>query len=281
MKKLGIPLLITLILSSGVQANEKQKMHPVFDVTKGTKTFLHQVLPDIKKKKIIFVGENHDLKSHHLAQLRIIRALHESPVPVAVGLEMFGTHSQAALDRWINGQLSDEGFQKVYYENWNVPWPLYSMIFEYVREMRIPLVGLNVARAITRHVASEGFQSLSREERNKLPDVACKVDPDYMAFIRRAYGAHAHGGLNFTYFCEAQLVWDTVMAINAIEYLQAHPNYSLALLAGTGHAWKKGIPEQIRRRSRLPYTVLLPHIPGNIEPESISAEDADYILLDL
>ena len=102
-----------------------------------------------------------------------------------------------------------------------------------------------------------------------------------MAFIREAYGAYAHGRMNFTYFCEAQLVWDTAMAVHALGYLQAHPGLAMIILAGTGHAWKKGIPAQLRKRSPLPYTVFLPEIPGEIEERRIGTGDADYLLLNL
>ena len=69
------------------------------------------------------------------------------------------------------------------------------------------------------------------------------------------------------------------MAINALKYLAANPGYTIVLLAGTGHAWKKAIPEQIRKRSPLSYTVILPRIPGQIEPGIVTNEDTDYIML--
>jgi uncharacterized iron-regulated protein len=280
MKQLFGALIAMMIFNGSVWADANFEEYQLLDISRGKKITLSQALPDLRKKRIIFVGEYHDQKSHHVAQLKIIQAIHGSGVPVAIGLEMFRTDSQNALDRWVSGKMSERDFQGVYYENWNSPWPLYSMIFEYAREMKIPLVGLNVPRAITMQVAQGGFQSLSKEEKEELPNVVCKVDRDYMAFVKRAYGAHAHGQLNFTYFCEAQLVWDKVMAINALAYLKAHPNFSMILLTGTGHAWKKGIPAQVRQRSELPYSVIFPQIARNIEPGTVSGKDADYIILD-
>jgi len=60
------------------------------------------------------------------------------------------------------------------------------MIFEYAREKRIPLVGLNVPRDVTRQVALEGFQSLSRKDKARIHSVTCRVDREYMDFIKRA-----------------------------------------------------------------------------------------------
>jgi uncharacterized iron-regulated protein len=109
--------------------------------------------------------------------------------------------------------------------------------------------------------------------------VECNVGAEYMAFIKRAYGAHAHGQINFDNFCEAQLVWDKVMAIQVQRYLESNPSRVMIILAGTGHAWKKGIPEQIRLRSSLPYAVILPEAPDAIEKSTVSPEDADYLVL--
>jgi uncharacterized iron-regulated protein len=253
----------------------------LFDLAKKKETKLAEALPGLQGKKIVLVGEQHDQKGHHAAQLEIIKALHKSGTPVAVALEMFRTDSQDALDQWVNDRISEKQFQKIYYDNWGFPWALYSLIFDFAREVKIPLVALNVPRAVTQQVARGGFKSLSEEQRADLPFVECRVDPEYMDFIRRAYGAHGHGQMNFTNFCEAQLVWDTAMALHSIAYVKKHPDRTLVLLAGTGHAWKKGIPERIKERSSTSYAVLLPEIPDHLDKDSVTADDADFLMLDV
>jgi uncharacterized iron-regulated protein len=280
MKRLSGATVALLLLTSSVWSGRSFEHLRLFEVATDKETSLAQALPEMREKRIILVGEYHDRKSHHMAQLLIIKAMHQSGIPLAIGLEMFRADSQHVIDSWVGGKMKKEDFQEAYYDNWNFPWPLYGMIFEYAREKRIPLVGLNVPRDVTRQVAIRGFESLSKKQKTKIPNVTCKVDRDYLDFIKRAYGAHAHGQLNFTYFCEAQLVWDKAMAIYALDYLKAHPNTSMVLLAGTGHAWKRGIPEQLRQLSELPYTVVLPKVSGRIEPGAVNEKDTDYIWLD-
>ena len=251
----------------------------LFDLAKKKKTKLAEALPGLQGKKIVLVGEQHDRKGHHAAQLEIIKSLHRSGAPVSIGLEMFRTSNQDALDQWVNGRRSEKEFQKVFYDNWGFSWSLYSMIFGFAREAKIPIVGLNVPRAVTQQVARGGFRSLSEEQRANLPFVECRVDPEYMDFIQRAYGAHGHGQMNFTNFCEAQLVWDKAMAVHALRYVKKNPDRTFVLLAGIGHAWKKGIPEWIKESSSLTYAVLLPEIPENLEKDTITLEDADYLML--
>ena len=242
---------------------------------------LSEAMDDSKRAQLIFVGENHVENSHHRAQLAVIRVLHGTGVSLVLGLEMFRRQSQEGLDRWIAGELSRREFQSIYYDNWNYPWTLYRDIFLYARKHKIPIIGLNVPRDITRQVARQGFASLTPEQIGELPEVACNVDQTYMEFIRRSFGAHAHGHTNFTYFCEAQIVWDTAMAWTLLTYLKKNPEATAVVLAGGGHAWKRGIPEQVRRRSDVPYRVILPEEQGRLDRDTVSPEDADYLWLSM
>jgi uncharacterized iron-regulated protein len=240
-----------------------------------------QMIEDIRKAKLIFVGETHDNKMHHRFQLDVIKGLHDLKIPIAVGLEMFTADNQAILDRWTAGTISEDNFIQAYYANWNFPWPLYGDIFLYAKDNRIPLIGLNVSPEIAQKVAQSGFSFLTKEEREKLPpETGCVVDKEYMEFIRRAYAMHGHRDKQFLYFCEAQLLWDQVMARNLLEFLRKNPDKTVVVLTGNGHAWKRGIPEQVRTLSeKTHYRVLLPFVSGYIGPSEIAYEDADYILL--
>jgi uncharacterized iron-regulated protein len=249
----------------------------ITDVDSGREMRLSEALGALKRNRIIFVGEIHDNPTHHQGQLDVIRALHESGTPVAVGMEMFRKESQDSLDRWVAGEMTSGDFRKVYDDNWNFPWHLYAGIFEYAREEGIPLVGLNVSKGITRQVARGGFQSLDAAQRASLPLVTCHVDDRYMAYIKESFGMHGHGQLDFTYFCEAQLLWDKAMAVHALAYLYEHPDVVLIIVTGRGHAQKMGIPAQIRKRSALPHAVLLPRMAEGLISGPLGSEDADYV----
>ncbi len=262
-------------------AEKEQIPLVIYDVRTGADTTLRDVLPHLRKVRLIFIGEVHDNRNHHRAQLEVVKALTESGVPVAIGLEMFSRDSQPELDRWTGGTTSESAFQKIYEDNWNLSWSLYSDIFRYARKKRIPMVGLNVPEKITEQVARHGFSSLTPSQKNAFPDVTCKVDPAYQEFAKRAHGIHGHVGMDFAHFCEAQLLWDTAMAMNAIEYLESHPQVTLVVLTGSGHAWRQGIPNQVARRSGLPYRVILPEALGLGEKARITKADADYLWLGL
>jgi uncharacterized iron-regulated protein len=272
----GAVLAFSLVLCSHAPTPDK-----ILRVSDGAILSLTEIVDDLSAARLVFVGEIHTVASHHRAQVKVIRALNAHSPSVAIGLEMFRRESQAALDRWVRGELSEKEFQKIYFSNWNYPWPLYRDIFVYAREHKVPLIGLNVPREITRQVAREGFASLSPEQRRDLPMVTCRIDPEYMDFIRRSLAMHGHGGLDFNKFCEAQLVWDTAMAWSLLDYLKKEPKSTVVVIAGKGHSWKPGIPAQIRSRSEVPLRVMLPEIPGRVERGAISEAEADYVWLGL
>ena len=284
MKPFRLPLIVSLlvllslpiVLCSHVPVTDR-----ILRVSDGQIVSLPDIVKDLKESQLVFVGEIHTSKSHHNAQLETIRTLKEANATVAIGFEMFRRDSQSDLDRWVKGELSEKKFETIYYKNWNYPWPLYKDIFLYAKEHKIPMVGLNVPPEVTRQVAREGFASLTPKQRGDLPMVTCRVDPEYMAFVRRSLGMHGHGGMEFTNFCEAQLVWDTAMAWSLLLYLEENPEATVVVVAGSGHSWKLGIPAQIRSRSELPFRVILPEIPGRIEGGNISLAEADYVWLGL
>ncbi len=263
----------------GCGASQAKGRAPLYDLASGRYLSEKQFLDRILEARIILVGEHHTNSKHHDAQLSVIKQFVQAGVDVAVGLEMFRQDSQADLDQWVAGRLAEDDFKSIYLKNWNFPWPIYRDIFLYAKENGIALVGLNVSEGITRQVAYHGFDSLTERQRDTIGNISCNVSKEYREFIEDAFGAHAHGRLNFNNFCEAQLIWDTVMAQNAMAYLDLHPQKRLVILAGTGHARKMGISAQIKSRDGPQTLVILPEVEGHITTETMGLNDADFLFI--
>ncbi len=281
MKKfLVFTTMLFLVLSASVRSD--RPIQRVLRVSDGKIISFDEMLDDLKKASIVYVGEVHDIPAHHLNQLEIISALHEADRPMAVGLEMFRAENQKALDLWVKGRMPLDQFLPVYYSNWTMPWPLYRDIFLYVREHELDTLGLNIPDAISKKISEKGFGSLTADEKKQLPPgISCNVDPTYMEFIRRAYAGHAHQDKGFVNFCEAQMVWDKSMAWHVAQFLRKNPDKTVIVLAGIGHAWRRGIPEQVELDPKK-YTsrVVLPAIPDAVDRKTVTTADADYLMLD-
>lgn len=267
-----LPFLVFFVILGCGRSNAH-----IYRVADGTTPDFERVIEDLLQSQVILVGETHDNPAHHRAQLQIINALWEKGTAVAIGLEMFRSDSQEALDQWVAGHLSEQEFEKIFHQNW-INWDVYSEILHYARLHNIPVVGLNLDRDITSRVARGGFASLPKEQLRKLPVAICNVDPVYEQFIRRALGKHTND-IAFKNFCEAQLLWDMVMAENIVSFLQENPEYMMVVLAGQGHSWKHGIPTQIEKLSDYSYRVLLPEESGRTDQQHTTEADADYLLL--
>jgi uncharacterized iron-regulated protein len=194
---------------------------------------------------------------------------------------MFRADSQQALDDWVRGTSSLDQFLTAYYDNWRQPWPWYRDIFLYAREHGIALIGLNISGTITEQVARRGFRALDDTQKKQLPPgISCDIDPTYMDFIRKAYARHSPNvDRQFQNFCEAQMVWDKAMAWRLIEFKKKQPDKNVIVLAGVGHAWKRGIPEQVARQSKFSAQIILPLIPGHVDLKTVTVADADYVLM--
>lgn len=277
-KRLTVLLIIGVLLS-GCRALLGTETLYLYDLERQRTLVGSDAVERLREGRIVLVGEQHTNAWHHHVQLEVIRALHRSGARPAIGLEMFRHENQADLDDWVAGRIDEPSFQQRYVENWNYDWSFYRSIFLYAREHAIPMVGLNVPREISRQVARHGFESLTAAQRGLLDDVTCDVSPEYREFIRRAHEAHAHGRMDFDHFCQAQLLWDTAMAVHALRYLEQNEQRTLVLLAGSGHARKMGIPTQLRQRAPWPLVVVLPETPGVFEPGRLTADDADVLFL--
>jgi uncharacterized iron-regulated protein len=268
--------LLLLLLSFTLVGINYSSAH-TFDLNRLDVTTLDKMIVDLSGAQVVFIGETHDQVSHHAAQLQVIRELHEAGIPVSVGLEMFRQDGQVNLDRWVAGDMDEDSFKEVYVRHWG-DWHLYRDIFIYARDNRIPLVGLNIPRQLVNQVARRGFDSLSAEQRKDLPLAYCNISPRYREFMTRTLQGHPLEGTAFEYFCEAQILWDASMALILEEYLRENPQRTVVVLAGNGHAWKHGIPEQLLRSGEYRIRVLLPEIPGRVDRSTTSLDEADYLL---
>lgn len=281
MKSIHRSILPLLIACVAVMLPTSALSHPhIIDAAEKIEISKSELLNDLRQAQVIFMGEFHDHTGHHQAQLAVIKALADDDRPLAIGLEMFRSDSQQALDRWTADELPVETFLTTYYDNWSM-WPEYRDIFLYSKNENLKMLGLNIPRSITSKVASEGFDSLSDEERQMLGNVQCQVSPDYSDFIRQAMGGHGGHGDRYVYFCEAQLLWDTMMARNLVDFLKDNPDYRVVVLAGSGHAWKFGIPQQMLKDADLSYRVVLPEDAVRVNRVNVNQEITDYLWLDV
>ncbi len=211
--------------------------------------------------RVIYIGEQHTKFSHHIIQYQIIKDLYEMGMDLAIGMEMFSRSYQKYLDMYIKGDISEKEFLKRtnYFTQWKYDYNYYKPILRYARKNKIPVLGLNLDLSIIEKVARKGIDSLSKEEKEKLPEEIDFSNLAYKKYLYRIYSMHTHGDLkDFQNFYQSQLLWDETMAETASKYLKKHPEKTLIVLAGNGHLmYGYGIPDRVKRRVNLPQSIIL------------------------
>jgi len=240
-------------------------------------TTVDSIIPYLTASRIIYVGEKHDRFAHHINQLQIIKKIHNAGYKLAVGMEMFQKPFQQVLDDYLAGRIDEHKFlQKTeYFSRWRYDYNLYKPIIDYIKQQNLPLVALNVQGDISRKVAREGIYNLSDKEKKQLPRSIDFSNERYRRNLNEVFPLHKGQAelKDFSFFLQAQILWDETMAESAQQFLTGNPESKLVILAGNGHVRHKyGIPERLYRRNHEPFTVV-------VQDEEIEDGIADYVLM--
>jgi len=227
---------------------------------------------------VVFVGETHDLYGHHLAQLQVIKALHQKHPDLAIGMEMFQQPFQQYLDAYIDGRIDEaEMLRKTeWFDRWRYDFRHYKPILDYAKRHKIPVIALNIPFELKDRVSQVGLKGLTAEERARIPADMDDSDMEYRERLRTVFHRHAGGGTRngFERFVQVQLLWDESMAERAARYLQEHPERRLVVLAGGGHLmYGSGIPNRVKRRVDVETAIILP---GDKQP--VRPGMADFLI---
>jgi aminopeptidase N len=237
---------------------------------------LDEIIAQIYKKPVIYIGERHGNYEDHKLQLKIIMGLHEKGRKFAVGMEMFQRPFQPAIDEYLAGAVDERQFLKSteYFKRWQFDYNLYREIVEYAKAKNIAIVALNQWSEITKKVAKEGLDGLDFLEKREIPEGMDMADEDYRNLLSSVFQSHRQrDNINFDYFYQSQLLWDETMAHTADEFLKKNPDCQMVLLAGVGHIMHGyGIPKRLFRLNGKDFVTLMP---STSTPE---VDIADYVL---
>ncbi len=253
---------IRLEISRGITAIAAKDIFPV-----------KKIVRYISGDRVVYVSEQHDQAGHHIAQLKIIKLLHQRGVKIAVGMEMFQRPFQKALDSYMAGEIDERTFlrESEYFKRWGFDYHLYRPIIEYCRENGIPVVALNLIKEISTKIAREGIKGLSKDEKAALPKEIDDSNRRYREHLQDVFKQHGQSQVgSFEYFFQAQLSWDETMAETVSNYLAEHSDASMVVLAGAGHiAYGFGIPSRVARRMPgIEYSIIINDPGDDMVPEA-------------
>ena len=163
----------------------------ILSAATGAPVSFDELMADVRTARVVYVGEMHTSARHHEIQLKVIRALHDEGIRLAVGMEMFDRSYQTVLDLWAAGGLDEEAFLRRthWYANWRFDYGLYRSILDYIRTEQIPLVALNVPFSIPPKIRVGGTEYLTEYEKGYLPGRWTRALPLTGVTLKRCSGS--------------------------------------------------------------------------------------------
>ncbi len=106
-----------LLCSSAATAESTANPQPQQNYTN------QEILQQLVKARVVYLGETHDSIEDHQAQRAIIREMQRQNPKIAIALEMFQRPFQSVLDQYLAGKLTEEELvkQTEYNQRWRFP----------------------------------------------------------------------------------------------------------------------------------------------------------------
>ncbi|MBK1839850.1 ChaN family lipoprotein [Azospirillum sp. YIM B02556] len=228
------------------------------------------LLRRLAEAPVVLLGEQHDKADHHRWQLHTLAGLHALNPDLAVGMEMLPRRLQPVLDRWVAGEMTEGEFLKE--TDWRTVWgfdpQFYLPILQFARLHRLPVVALNVDRALISRTARNGWAAIPEADREGVGTPAAPTAA-YRSRLIETLAAHDRSEARSaapddaansaaTRFIEAQGVWDRAMAEKIAETRRTTGRIVVGIL-GEGHvAGREGVPHQLADLGIGDSAVLLP-----------------------
>jgi len=250
-------LTLTLMFSLNVQADE----HTDEQCIKNAKWLLpesgktlttEEYLPRLYKENMILLGEHHENLSHHQWQLSLLKKLYNNNPKLIIGLEMFPRRMQSLLDQWINKTINQAEFINASdWDNiWSFDFNFYQPLLSFARQNQIPLVALNVDKALLKMVGKNGWENIPEQHRQGISDPAKPTRP-YVRQLAISFQKHYSDPSKiskqaFLRFIQQQLLWDRAMAEAISSARKNNPGVRIVGIVGSWHIINgHGIPHQL------------------------------------
>lgn len=198
---------------------------------------------------VIFIGEEHESRASHQAELTILKGLAERDSNLILALEMFERDVQDVLDAYLKGKILEKKFLKQ-----SRPWPNYledyRPLIEFAKKKGMPVIAANIPRRAAAAVAMADNVSpdVMGDDRIYLPKILhLKSKEYYKRFASSMEEMHHFNpmkGMNIDGLYKAQVLKDSVMAGSLEPFL----DHRVLFCCGHFHSdYHLGIPYQLQK----------------------------------
>jgi uncharacterized iron-regulated protein len=206
MKWISTLLLVLALTSVQAQHDAAFRLYN----SKGKKVSYKKMVDELLKADVVLFGELHNNPIAHWLQLKVSKSLLERS-PIIMGAEMIESDNQAALDRYLSGEIDQAGLDSL-----ARLWPNYKTdykpLVDLAKREGFRFIATNVPRRYARMVYQGGFEALdtlSAEEKSWIAPLPVPYDASLSQYVAMLEMMGGHGGENFP---KAQAIKDATMA---------------------------------------------------------------------
>ena len=205
----------------------------------------------VRPGSVLFLGEQHDDRTGHALQLRLLEAI-AARHPVVLALEMFETDVQLVLDEYLTGLIDERSFLAA-----ARPWGNYAAdyrpLVEVAKAHGAAVVASNAPARYVRLVTRSGAEALApltNDARALLPPVVAPPSDTlaarFVSLMTEMGAAHGGGGPTPEAMLAGQNLRDATMAWSIARARAAHPGGLVVHVNGSFHSnGHLGIPEHL------------------------------------
>ncbi len=267
---------------------------------------------------VVWLGEHHNSKADHDLQAHMIQEIYNQQMMkqgskktghnMSIGLEQIQIQFQPYLDAYVDGSITEkemlEGVQ--WSTRWQWSYDNYRPVFELARNLRIPLIALNVNSEDLGLVEINGLRGLSKEQlKEYIPEDAkgfgdfisqasyksyntYVIEPSYqlhkdMGILRRTItGNVLDEDMSYANFFWGRILWDESMASHAHRWTKRNPGGIMVGLIGADHVkFEKGVVGRYKRLvdKNVEKELQLSSTSGSAAPATAAQRDCVAVLL--
>lgn len=244
---------------SGMSWEDAQKSLKVYDAN-GKETTFAEMITQVSKSQVIFVGEQHDDPVAHAVETAVLKQLFEAEAiqdvrskrAVALSMEMFERDTQVFVDEYLKGLTRERDFLAA-----SRPWSNYATdykpMIEFAKEKQLAFIAGNAPGRYVSMVGRGGMnalQPLSLAAKKWLAPLPYRASSaKYAEKFNKAMGDMGQHGNSF--MLDAQTLRDATMAYSIAEYLKTNPKSLVVHVNGTFHSESgMGVPEHLAQYRR-------------------------------
>ncbi len=270
MLKRWLPFLLLLILWNCSTIPEHYH-----DTVSRSALTLEEILHQIENHRVIFTGEIHSDAASHSVQLEVIKHLHNKRGNLVIAIEIFPASQQEVLDAWIKETLSRNAFEREFHRAVNIAFDVYEDIFDFARNMGVPIIGIDADRSFIANVSKNGIKTVPEDYLKEIKFSDCIKNPEYVEKLGFDRNREYHQS-GLPYLCDGQRLRDTVMAYNIAKILE-DAEATAVVLVGLMHASKIAVPDMLQEHRPIPYKVIMPYAIRQIINRQPDSNIADYV----